>query len=70
MSEENINNTEVSAETATQLTIVDLQNIRSIFDVACRRGAFSAAEMSSVGKVFDKLNSFLSTVTEQPSTTE
>ena len=32
---------------AVELTLIDLQNIRSIIDVASRRGAFGAAEMRS-----------------------
>jgi hypothetical protein len=57
------------------LTIVDLQNLRSIIDVAARRGAFAAAEMTSVGTVFNKLDNFLTAVAppqqpqaEQPTT--
>lgn len=49
-----------------ELTIVDLQNLRSIIDVASRRGAFQAAEMAAVGGVFNKLNSFLSAVEPAP----
>lgn len=44
------------------LTITDLQNLRSIIDVAATRGAFKAAEMAAVGSVFDKLNTFLNAV--------
>ena len=46
-----------------ELNIVDLQNIRSIIEMAARRGAFSAQEMSGVGGVFDRLNAFVSAVT-------
>lgn len=49
-----------------ELNIVDLQNIRAIIDTATRRGAFSAQEMSSVGGVFDRLNSFINAVTPAP----
>lgn len=60
------------AETAptptAELTIVDLQNLRSIVDVAARRGAFGAAEMSAVGSVFSKLDAFLTAAV--PPTTE
>jgi hypothetical protein len=45
-----------------QLSVSDLQNIRSIVDMAVRRGAFSAAEASAVGAAFDKLNVFLNAV--------
>jgi hypothetical protein len=47
---------------APDLTINDLQNIRTIIDVASRRGAFSGAELTSVGTAFDKLNAFLNSV--------
>ena len=47
---------------ATQLTIVDLQNLRAIVDTASRRGAFGAAELTSVGTTFDRLNTFLNSV--------
>lgn len=42
-----------------ELTIVDLQNLKSIVEVAAKRGAFAANEMSAVGSVFDKLSAFL-----------
>jgi hypothetical protein len=45
-----------------QLTIADLQNLRSIVDMAVRRGAFPANEISAVGAVYDKLNVFLNAV--------
>lgn len=45
-----------------QLTIADLQNLRILIDVASKRGAFSAAEMSAVGATFDRLNTFLNAV--------
>lgn len=47
------------------LTIVDLQNLRAIIDVAATRGAFKAAEMGAVGTVFNKLDAFLNTVAPQ-----
>jgi hypothetical protein len=42
-----------------QLSINDLQNLRAVVDLAVKRGAFGAAEASSVGAVFDRLNTFL-----------
>jgi hypothetical protein len=48
-----------------ELTIADLTNLRSVIDVASQRGAFRAAEMSAVGAVFNKLNSFLEAVYPQ-----
>lgn len=44
------------------LTVTDLQNIRAIIDIAATRGAFKAAEMSAVGSVFNKLDTFLNAV--------
>lgn len=48
-----------------QLTVTDLQNLRSILDVAVRRGAFGANEISGVGAAFDRLNNFLNAVAPQ-----
>lgn len=45
-----------------ELTLVDLQNLRAIVDLASRRGAFGAGELSAVGATFDKLNTFLQSV--------
>jgi hypothetical protein len=54
-----------------ELTIVDLQNIRAIIDVAAGRGTFKAAEMEAVGATFNKLNKFLDAVApQQPAATE
>lgn len=52
------------------LTVTDLNNLRSIIDVAVRRGAFGAAEISGVGGVFDKLNAFLNAVAPPAATPE
>lgn len=48
-----------------ELTITDLSNIRSIIDVAVKRGAFNASEISAVGAAYDKLNNFLVAVAAQ-----
>lgn len=45
-----------------ELTITDLVNLRAIIDVAVRRGAFGASEVSAVGTAFDRLNTFLNAV--------
>lgn len=50
------------AQPQPELNINDLQNIRAIIDTASRRGAFGAAELTSVGSVFDRLNTFLNAV--------
>jgi len=58
-------NTEQAQKPAAELTIVDLQNIRSIIDVAAKRGAFGAGEMTAIGGVYNKLESFLASVAPQ-----
>lgn len=70
---ENTEQTQMSAPEASaqpELTITDLNNIRSILDVAVRRGVFGASEISAVGATFDRLNNFLNSVappkTEEP----
>lgn len=58
---------EAEAQTTTsiepvQLTIADLQLLGRIIDLASRRGAFQANEMSQVGDAFNKLSGFLAYV--------
>lgn len=48
-----------------QLTIADLQLLGRIVDLASRRGAFQAGELSQVGDAFNKLSSFLAYVDSQ-----
>jgi hypothetical protein len=63
---ENQEQTQEQAPAQAELSIADLQNIRTLIDVAVRRGTFGATELSSVGAVFDRLNAFLSAVTSPP----
>jgi hypothetical protein len=42
-----------------QLTIADLQLLARIVDLASRRGAFQAGELSQVGDAYNKLSGFL-----------
>lgn len=61
---------ETTAETAApttsvepvQLTVSDLQLLARIVDLASRRGAFQAGELSQVGDAYNKLAGFLSYV--------
>lgn len=64
---EEMNTTVPNTEEAPQpeLTITDLNNLRQVVDLAVRRGAFAAAEMTSVGSVYDRLTAFLNAVTNQ-----
>lgn len=49
-------------QAAVDLTVQDLAGLRSVIDVASTRGAFKAAELEAVGKLFNKLNAFLEAV--------
>ena len=64
----NSGDTTTTPEQQPQLGINDLLNLRAIIDVAVKRGAFGAAEISAVGTTFDKLNVFLNAVAPQGST--
>jgi hypothetical protein len=58
-------------QASVDLTVQDLAGLRSVIDVASSRGAFKAAEMEAVGKLFNKLNAFLEQVAkQQPAPTE
>ena len=48
---------------AADLNLSDLSSLRSILEVASSRGAFKAAELEAVGKAYNKLNTFLESVT-------
>jgi hypothetical protein len=50
------------AAAAPQLGVGDLKNLLGIVDIASRRGAFQANEMSSVGATFDRVNAFLNSL--------
>ena len=50
---------EASGSPAPELTINDLIALKTIVEVSSQRGAFKAAELESVGKVFNKLSTFL-----------
>jgi len=54
---------EANGQAAPDLNLNDLSALRSILGVASSRGAFKAAEMEAVGKVYNKLSAFLDSVT-------
>ena len=54
-----------AAQTAPDLNLNDLAALRSVVDVASQRGAFKAAELESVGKIYNKLNNFLEAVAKK-----
>jgi hypothetical protein len=47
------------------ISLQDLQILLQIVDLASSRGAFRGAELTQVGTIFDKLNTFLSFIAEQ-----
>lgn len=48
-----------------ELTITDLTNLKSIIEVAVKRGTFDASEIAAVGTTFNRLNKFLTQISEQ-----
>jgi len=56
---------EQAAPQGPDLNLNDLAALKSIIEVASQRGAFKAAELESVGKVFNKLNTFLESVAKK-----
>ena len=73
MSEENTVEATAQEATAQQpaeaqgpdLTVQDLQALKSIIDVASQRGAFRPNEMMTVGQTYNKLETFLAAVAQQ-----
>lgn len=68
---ENAETIETNAKTEPQqpagadLNVSDLSALKSIIDVATQRGAFRAAELESVGKIYNKLSNFLDSITKK-----
>lgn len=56
---------EQSQEPGADLNINDLNALKNIIDVATQRGAFKAGEMEAVGKVYNRLSTFLDSVTKK-----
>ena len=56
---------EVAKVEPVQLTIADLQVFSRVVDLASRRGAFQANELTQVGAAFDKLSGFLAFVEQE-----
>lgn len=58
------------APATPDLTISDLQALRTIIDVCTQRGSFRANEMASVGQVYNRLNAFLDHIAPPKETAE
>jgi hypothetical protein len=52
------------------ISLQDLQTLLQIVDLSSQRGAFRGAELTQVGAIFDKLNTFLTYVAEQQAAQE
>lgn len=65
MSEENTATQITTDAVPESISLQDLQVLLQIVDLASSRGAFRGAELTQVGVIFDKLNSFLSFIAEQ-----
>lgn len=52
-------------EAAPAVTVNDLANVYAIIDLASKRGAFQAAELSAVGTVANKVKAFIDYVQAQ-----
>lgn len=53
------------APATPDLTVNDLQALKTIIDVCTQRGAFRANELASVGAVFNRLTAFLDHIAPQ-----
>lgn len=58
---EDTNTSETETQT-TGLSINDLITLRRIVEIASERGAFRAPELTAVGQVYDRMNSWLAGV--------
>jgi hypothetical protein len=64
------NTEQTQTSTTPELSIADLQNLKTLVDIAVRRGAFAATEISSIGAVYDRLNAFLESIPKPTSKEE
>ncbi len=54
-----------AAPQGPDLNISDLLALKNIIEVASQRGAFKANELEAVGKTFNKLSTFLDSVSKK-----
>ena len=57
--------TNTAQQPAADLNISDLSALKSIIDVATQSGAFRAAELESLVKIYNKLCNFLDSITKR-----
>lgn len=46
------------------ISLQDLQNVLVVIDLACSRGAIRAAELTTVGQLYDRISSFVQQSTQ------
>jgi hypothetical protein len=68
--EESVDTAQAEAANAVGLNIGDLAGLRQIIAVAAQRGAFRAEEMEVIGRVYNKLNAFLNSLTPAEETVD
>lgn len=66
MSEE----TQTAEAAAPSVTVNDLANVYAIIDLASKRGAFQASELSAVGSVANKVKAFVDHIQAQTAEAE
>lgn len=49
----------IAQEPNVDLSIQDLVTLKNVVEVSAQRGTFKANEMEAVGKIFNKLSSFI-----------
>jgi len=64
MSEENVNQ-EVQAQSPATITLGDMVALYQVINIASKRGAFEANELTAVGNLADKLKTFVDKANEQ-----
>jgi hypothetical protein len=64
MSEENVNQ-EVQAQSQATITLGDMVALYQVINIASKRGAFEANELTAVGNLADKLKTFVDKANEQ-----
>lgn len=57
-------------DNTSQLTVSDIALLKTIIDLACRRGAYGGDEVRTVGVMYEKLTNFLNTIEQSSSNSE
>ena len=58
------------AQQAPAVTVNDLANVYAIIDLASKRGAFQASELTAVGSVANKIKAFVDHIAAQTAAAE